>query len=368
MIEIRTGDFDAFFAAPFNAYGRDTHYVSPMRDDLRRALSVNDNPLFSGRPDIAFFTAHREGRPVGRITAHVHAASNTVHDTNQAHFGFFDCEDDQRTADALLQAAENWARQRGFSAIIGNFNLTAMQQAGVQTAGFENIPYTDQIYSPPHIHRLLEAAGYECEFPMTTVEFDLADLDPQRLLGPKQNALIESGDYVFAPVNRHTLEERLEDARTILNASFADNPMFVPVTSAEFMFQAREMKTVLDPRISVVLQKKGRAVGAIIAIPDLNPLVRSTGGRFTLATPFHYLKYRLTRSRAVIIFQGVMPDMQGDGINPLMLWHIASAMKKAGYRSVGGTWIADVNTASLRQVEKIGAKPLHRLHLYRKTL
>lgn len=368
MVEIRRGDFDAFFEAPFVAYGTETPYVSPLRNDLRRFLSVEENPLFSNEDEIAFFTAHRAGRPVGRLTAHVHTASNTLHGTSRAYFGYFDCADDQEAAGALLSRAEEWARARGFDEIVGNFNLTAMQQAGVQTDGFENAPYTDQIYSPPHVRRLLETAGYTAEFPMTTTEIDLTTTDPDILIGPKQRALLASGDYSFAPVNRRTLEQRMEDARTILNVSFAQNPMFVPVSKEEFDFQAKEMKTIIDPRISVVLQRKGEAVGAIIAIPDLNPLVRAIGARYGLSTPWHYLKYRLTRRRAVIIFQGVLPAYQGEGVNPLMLHYVASAMKKAGYTRVGGTWIADINKASLRQAEKVGAKPLHRLHLYRKDL
>jgi len=43
-------------------------------------------------------------------------------------------------------------------------------------------------------------------------------------------------------------------------------------------------------------------------------------------------------------------------------------MRKAGYETVGGTWIADENKASLRQAEKGGARPLHRLHLFSKEL
>ena len=76
----------------------------------------------------------------------------------------------------------------------------------------------------------------------------------------------------------------------------------------------------------------------------------------------------MTRKRAVVIFQGVIPKYQGMGVNPLMLSYILRAMKRAGYETVGGTWIADENIASLRQTEKSGAKPLHRLHLFRKDL
>ena len=56
------------------------------------------------------------------------------------------------------------------------------------------------------------------------------------------------------------------------------------------------------------------------------------------------------------------------GLNPMMLAYIAKAMKDAGYETVGGTWIADVNKASLRQAEKSGARVLHRLNLFSKAL
>jgi len=236
------------------------------------------------------------------------------------------------------------------------------------TDGFQNQPYIDQMWGPPHLPRLLEANGYRRSFPMTTFEQDISALDAGRLITPEQRHALTDDGYPFAPVTRATLSARLEDARTILNASFVDNPMFVPVTREEFDFQAKEMKWVMDARISTVMHHKGQAVGAVIAIPDLNPLVKAIGAKPGWSTPWHYLRYRTARRRAVVIFQGVLLEHQGRGLNPLMLGHVMGAMHKAGYQTVGGTWIADVNKASLRQAEKSGARPLHRLHLYSKPL
>jgi hypothetical protein len=137
MITIIERNMVAFFRAPFNAYGAETGYVSPMLSDLKRFLSSAENPLFANDDDFTFFTAMRDGRPVGRITAHVHRASNTLHRLNRAYFGYFDCADDAEAATLLLGAAESWARSRGFAEIMGNFNLTAMQQPGVMTDGFQ---------------------------------------------------------------------------------------------------------------------------------------------------------------------------------------------------------------------------------------
>ena len=187
VLSLRTGDFEAFFAAPFAAYGPDSPYVSPLKSDLRRFLDRSANPLFASDSDLSFFTVHQDRQVIGRITAHVHGASNRLHGWQRGYFGYFDCADDPEAASALLEAAEGWVRARGLTQIMGNFNLTAMQQVGVMTEGFDQPPYTDQVWSPPHIARLLAENGYAPEFGMTTFAVDLATA-PLPDIGPKQQA------------------------------------------------------------------------------------------------------------------------------------------------------------------------------------
>lgn len=365
---IEQGNFDAFFQAPIAAYGPLSKYVSPLRSDLKRVLDKAQNPLFAdGSSDLAFFTAHRDGKVLGRITAHEHGASNRVHGASRGYFGFFDVADDAAAAAALLAKAENWVRARGLTQIIGNFNLTAMQQIGVVTDGFDGPAFTDLVWSPPHIARLLAENGYAATFPMTTFRLDLTTATPPGI-SAKSQAMLDDPDFAFAPVTRATIPARLEDARLILNASFAKNPMFVPVTAAEFHFQAKDLKWVMDPRLSAVLHWKGQPAACIIAIPDLNPFLQRIGSRVGLTTPWHFIRHRITNRRAVLIFSGVIPELQGRGVNPIVLRRIMLAGKAAGYHEVGNTWIADVNGASLAQKAKSGAVPLHRLYLFGKDL
>src|SRR5580765_5163251 len=164
MLELREQDFRTFFETPAQAYGPDSQFVSVFDQDLKRFLDSRQNPLLRHFGALTFFTAHRAGRPVGRITAHVHDASNRRHGWNRSCFGYFDCADDPEAAKLLLDAAEGWGRARGHDEIWGNFNLTAMAPAGVITEGFQEPPYSDQIWNPPHIPRLLEQCGYVPEF------------------------------------------------------------------------------------------------------------------------------------------------------------------------------------------------------------
>ena len=368
QLQLVEGDFDAFFSVPFRCYGPASPFVSLMRSDLERSLNPTRNPLFARFGTVTYFTAHRNGLPVGRIVAHIHHESNRRHDLRRGYFGFFDCADDREAAELLLHGAESWVGERGCDEIAGNFNLTAMQQIGVVTEGFEHPPYTDMHYNPPHIPRLLEACGYLRSFPMRTWETIVPPTDPEPLLGPAQRAALQDQDIRWARVRRRGFRDTLEHIRLLLNESFAKNPMFVPLTPEEFSFHTQEMMWIVDPRITQLAYRGEELVGVVVCIPDLNPFLRSTRSRLGLATPWHYCRFRLRRRRAVILFLGVKPALANAGLGGAMLYRLTGDLRRAGYTHVGGTWIADANAASLKQVERFGLRPLHGLHLFGKRL
>ena len=371
VLSLREDDVDAFFRVPFEVYPAGSPYVSPLRSDIERALDARRNPLFGeiGGGVRRVLTAHRGRRVVGRIVAHVHGTSNRLHSERRACFGFFDCADDLDAARLLLGEAERFARDQRCDVLAGNFNLTAMQQMGVLTDGFDGRPYSDMHYNPPHIPRLLEACGFTATFPMSTFELDLDRFDPASLRAGAAGERLDDPRLVWAELKARDFELALDQVRTVLNDGFARNPMFVPLTSEEMRFQARDLSHVLDPRITALVHDGQGPAGVVLCIPDLNPMLRGMRSRLSITAPWHYLRFRLLRrQRAVIIFYSVAARMQGQGLNGAMLYRVTSALRDAGYRTLGLTWIADVNLASLRQVERLGARRLHRLHLFSKRV
>jgi RimJ/RimL family protein N-acetyltransferase len=370
-LRLRDGDIDAFFDVPFRAYGRDSLYVSPLRSDIERALDARKNPLLGsiGGGVHRVYTVHRGDEPVGRIVAHMHGASNQLFGERRGCFGFFDCRDDPAAAALLLDAAERFAREHGCSRLEGNFNLTAMQQLGVLTSGFDEQPYSDMQFNPPHIPRLLEENGFVATFPVCTFELDLTRFDPARLAQGSASDRLQDPALEWAELRTRDFERVLEDVRAVLNDGFAHNPMFVPLTREEMRFQAADLSHVLDPRITALVRHDGEPIGVVLCIPDLNPMLKAMRSRVGFTAPWHLLRFKYgPRQRAVIIFYSVAQRWQGKGLNGAMLHRVTSALKLAGYTHLGITWIADVNKASLRQMERIGARRLHRLHLYSKPL
>ncbi len=370
-IELREDDVDAFFEVPFIVYGEGSPYVSPLKGDLERALDPARNPLFGsiGGGTRHVLTAHRDGKLAGRIVAHVHGASNVRHKERRCSFGYFDCINDIDVARALLGAAEQFAKQQGCDRLEGSFNLTAMQQMGVVTEGFDAIPYLDMVWNPAYIPQLLSQCGFAPTFPMRTYELDLRRFDPDVLLHGVIAEVARDPTLEWAELRTRDFKGVLEQVRLVLNNGFEHNPMFVPLTSEEILFQAADLSHVMDPRITVLVREAATPVGVILCVPDLNPLFRAMRSKLGLRSIMPFLRFRFgTRTRALVIFASVVQPWQGKGLNGAMMHRMITALKKAGYEQLGITWIGDMNTASIRQTERLGAKQMQRLHLFTKAI
>ena len=201
-----------------------------------------------------------------------------------------------------------------------------------------------------------------------TFDTDVSAIQLDRLMADRHRRELESSDIRWSRVRRRGFARCLEEIRDLLNESFARNPMFVPLSREEFHFQAKEMMWIVDHRITQLAYRDNRLIGVTLCIPDLNPLVRATGSRVGPGAPWHFLRYRLNRRRAVSVFFAVRPSRHNQGICGAMLYRLTRDLRAAGYTHVGGTWISDENGASLRQMERLGSAPLHRLHLFRKSL
>jgi GNAT superfamily N-acetyltransferase len=361
-------DFDSFFRVPFEQYGEREAYVSPFRSDLEAMLDGARNPIFRRPDDITFFTVLHGDVPLGRITAHIHAASNERYGRREGYFGFFDCADDATAAKMLLDAASARLEGRGCDEIVGNFNLTAMQEMGVVVAGHDRAPFLAQLHNPAWIPRLLRRNGFRPDFPMTSWRLDLGRCDPESLLGARQRELIAQPGFEVRPIRRHGFRRAMSQVWEVFNRAFDPNPYFVPLTRREFDFQANQMLWVLDSRIAFLLVLDGEPVSVIACLPDVNPLLRTTRSRLCVSTPMHYARFRRRRTRASLVFGAVTPEMQNRGLAAVALHAALVGMRRAGYRELGITWISDSNAPSLRQMEKIGAEPLHGLNLFRKGL
>src|SRR2546429_2447092 len=116
-------DLPRFTKVPFQLHRDHPQWVPPLIYERREFLDRSKNPYFE-HAEAEYFLAYRDGEPVGRITAQVDQRFNEFQDNDWGLFGFFESEDDQEVASALLGAAEGWLRERGRDRMVGPMDFT----------------------------------------------------------------------------------------------------------------------------------------------------------------------------------------------------------------------------------------------------
>ena len=366
-MEIVEKDFSSFYNVPFEVRGKNSLYAAPFKPDLKKMLSIQ-NPIFKSENDFTFYTLLKDGRLAGRISVQIHHDFNRKFKVRKCYFGFFECINDQEAADKLFGLAEAFALKHNCDVLTGNFNLTAMQEMGVMTGGFENEPYILQSYGMPYYPNLLEKAGFRATFPMSTFEIDLLAAEPEKILTEKQKALLNDKEYEIIPITKKAYPKLAPVILDIFNRGFDMNPLFVPLTREEFDFQAKDLVYFMDSSISFLALHKGVPVGLSIHIPDMNPVLRACNGELNLKTLFYFIMSKIKRDRTLCVFSAVLPEYQKQGVLGAIVYKSLTAMKARGYKRLGITWVSESNAGSMKKMKDTGARKLHDLRIFEKLL
>ena len=136
ILKIDTADkrqTQAFLELPFRLYRDTPQWVPPLASDTARMLDRKSHPFYA-HSDAAFFLARQGDAAVGRIAALDNAHYNDYNHERTAFFFLFECADDPLAAQALFEAAFDWARARGLTKIIGPKGFTALDGLGLGLA------------------------------------------------------------------------------------------------------------------------------------------------------------------------------------------------------------------------------------------
>src|SRR5438309_2041832 len=109
MVEIRMSQMGEspkeFLDVVSYIYQSDPNFVRPLDLELKDRLNPKKNPFFEHAEGV-FFTARRNGKCVGRITAQIDREHLARYKDGAGFFGFFDTIDDDDVARTLLVSAE----------------------------------------------------------------------------------------------------------------------------------------------------------------------------------------------------------------------------------------------------------------------
>src|SRR5215212_10912397 len=273
-------ELDTFIKLPFRLYEDEPNWVAPLIFERKQFLDRSKNPFFE-HADAEYFLAYRDGRAVGRITAQVDFNLHKFQGNKWGQFGFFECEDDPEAAGALLDAARGWLEERGYDRMVGPFDNTMNDEAGVLIEGFELKPMIKQPWQHPYYQDLLEGAGMAKAIDLFMWSLQV---DKRSDVAPMIWQVAEQAEKEHGITLRHMRKKRIQDEVKafveIYNAAWQRNWGFTPMREEDFAHAAKEMKPLLsEDWIMACEDRDGRTIAVALTVPDFNQAFSRANGR-----------------------------------------------------------------------------------------
>jgi GNAT superfamily N-acetyltransferase len=370
-------DLKAFVDLAYRLNRSDPAWVPPLRGDAVALLTPGKNPWFEhGRAQ--YFLARRDGRVVGRISAHIDelALAQPAEQgmgPGTGNWGLLEAED-EAAARALIAAAEDWLRAQGMHRALGPLSISIWDEPGLLIEGFDQPPTIMLGHNSPNYRAWIEAAGYRPVKQLRNFAVDITDGFP-----PLVDRIVAAGEKNGRIRIRRVDKKRFDDeARLImgiLNDAWSDNWGFVPLTDSEIAYIGKKLKDIVFEDLIRVAEVDGEPVAFMIVLPDINQLLIDMDGKLL---PFNWAKLlwwlRRPKSRRLRVpLMGVVKRLQNSRMASTLAFMMIEYIRRDGVTRYGGEqgdigWVLDDNQGMNAVAEAINAKVNRVYQIYDKGL
>ncbi len=359
---------ELFLDLPQQIYAGDPNWVPPFRSSLAKQLSAENPFLEYGQmqPLIAL----RQEQVVGRVVAAVNQRLIEREGQPVGLVGFFECLNDLTVAESLLAAACDWLREQGMTRVRGPIDLSTHNGCLFLVEGFETAPMILMPYNPPYYPQLFEQMGWQKVQDAYSYDFPLDGALPPEF--EKGYRIACKSGVTFRPV--HTKGAKFEaDARNIYRLTsqmFANNYSATPRTEEEFLAEAHDLQSLIDPDLFPIAEHNGEMVGYWMGLPDYNIALKHINGKLDWLGTLKFLWYRrqINQGRAVLFCS--LPKYRRKMV-PLALIYLGmqGGIKKGKpYRRAELGHVFESNSASRRLIEAVGGQICKTYRMYEKRL
>jgi GNAT superfamily N-acetyltransferase len=367
-----------FAYLPWRLNAGDPCWTPPLMMDLigNRLLGVQ-GLLTAGHPyhehsEVTHFIARRDGRAVGRVSASVNHRFNEFYDSRIGFFGFFDVENDEDAARALLEAAAAWLRARGMTSMRGpgEYSNATHERQGVLVEGFQYPPTVELTHNPPYYGPLIEACGLTKakDYVAYTVDFD--DVPGERIerlaASVRKRAHIETRSADM----RHFRDE-IRLVIRLYNEAWSRNWGFLPITEAEADAIGESLKPIVDPGLVRFAYADGEPVAVFGAIPDPNWALRPRWkwyGDSDAVRLVRLLAQRRHIPRVRLMFFGIRPEWRRIGVDAVLFQELYEYAVPRGYRTGEPSLLLEDNDMVIRPSVAMGGHEYKRWRIYEMPL
>jgi hypothetical protein len=308
-----------FLRLPWRIYQEDPYWVPPILPQQRRFLDPRYGSFFE-IGEAQYFLAHKNGQPVGRLSAHINRLHDTYHGPETGFFGFFESIPHPEVAAALFEAAAAWLRERGKTRLVGPLNFCIYDEMGLLVEGFDSMPAMFQTHNPPYYQDLLTSLGFVKAMDWHAYKLILKE-EKLEALQRLHDEIMRRQTVEVLTYSPKEVDRRADEVFQLFNQAWEPNWGHVPLTRRQFDEIFEMVRPCLRPELAFVVLDHDRVVGFTIGLPDLNPLIHKLNGNLTLwgkLRLLYWAKYRpIHKVRAMVV--GISQPYQGRRLHLAMI-------------------------------------------------
>lgn len=356
-----------FVKLPWKLYRTHPNWVPPLKKEMMKLLDRKRHPFWDSAEG-SLYMAYRGSEPVGRIAAVLDRNFVRYHRTATGYWGFFESVEDEAVAEALFERAEEWLQKKGMTRCIGPFNPSTNYEIGLLIWGFEHRATFMMPYNPPYYGDLIESAGYAKEKDLLSliVDKDWQFSDWIRRLVERMKT---NKEFSVRPASRANFKEEVHRIKEIYDECWSDNWGFVPMGKREIDEMAKNLLQIVDEDLVFFIQRNEEVIGAVVIVPDINPLLKRLNGKIGLMGLIRFLLYKHEICGLRGLLFGIKEQYRSMGVPFLALDYIyRMSQEKTDYHYLELGWnLEDNEDVNMLELD-CGARVFKKYRIYTKSL
>ena len=323
-----------FVNFPYRLYKNHKCFVPSLRFDELNTLSKEKNPAFD-YCEARYWLAYKDNKIVGRIAGILNKAYIEKWQQKHLRFGWIDFEEDEAIVKALLEEVENWAKSLGMEAVHGPMGFTDLDHEGMLVEGFDQKGTLAAIYNYSYYPEFLENINYEKHTDWVEYRINIPGVMDEKLA---KMASIVQKRLQLNIVNLRNTKDVLPYADAIfdlINSAYSGLFGVVPLTAKQIQYYTKQyFSFIRTDYISLVTDQEGKLAAFGITMPSLSNALQRSKGRLLPLGFIHLLKAMRKNNTADLLLVAVRKDLQGKGVNALLISETLKTYIKNGIRFV----------------------------------
>ncbi|KAA9041655.1 GNAT family N-acetyltransferase [Ginsengibacter hankyongi] len=354
-----------FLLLPHRLYKDDRNFISPLHNDIESVFDPEKNN-FHSHGICKRWILKKDQLTIGRIAAFINYEKNKNPDAIIGGIGFFECINDEAAAFELFDTAKQWLQQHNAKGMDGPVNFGENDKYwGLLIEGFMP-PGVGMSYNHKYYQQFFENYGFKTLYDQYTNVIYVTKPFPDRFT-KIADWIGNKPEYSFVHFEMKNFEKFAKDFMEIYNDAWSDFENFTPIKLDTIKQSFKEMRPIVDEKIIWFTYYNGEPIAFILAVPDINVILKPLKGKLNLLNKIRFLWLKKTTKihRIRFIVMGCKKKFQNKGIESGMIRKLQlEVVPRNTITEAELAWVGDFNKKMIALHDATGAvrEKVHRTY------